>query len=131
VEWFRWYHGAASDAKWPIIARKSGQNVGTVVAVWAALLEHASQAECRGSLAGFDCESLDALFGFEDGVTQAVFDAMSDPKRGLILDDRVVAWDKRQPVREDSSAARTRTYRERKAGHVTTSDRGNSACDAT
>ena len=39
MEWFRWYHGACSDAKWPLIARKAHTTVGVVVCVWVALLE--------------------------------------------------------------------------------------------
>ena len=45
--WLKWFHGAVADDKWPLIARKSGQPVAVVVAVWAALLECASQAEDR------------------------------------------------------------------------------------
>ncbi len=33
MEWFRWYHGACSDAKWPLIARKAHTTVGVVVVV--------------------------------------------------------------------------------------------------
>ena len=48
MEWFRWYHGACSDAKWPLIARKAHTTVGVVVSVWVALLEYASQDDERG-----------------------------------------------------------------------------------
>ena len=59
MNWFRWYHGSSCDTKWPWVARRSGQCVGTVVAVWSALLEHASQNEERGSVDGFNCEEID------------------------------------------------------------------------
>lgn len=114
MEWLRWYHGAVSDDKWPLIARKSGQNVAVVIAVWAALLECASQADGRGSIDGFDAESIDALLQLDDGATQSVIDALSSGKRPRIVDGHIVNWTKRQPVREDGSAERSREWRERK-----------------
>lgn len=115
MEWFRWYHGACCDAKWPIVARKAGVTVGVVVSVWVALLEHASQDDERGSVARFDCETFDALYGYEDGVCERVITALGE--KGLIRDNRIVAWETRQPVREredDTAAERKRRERERK-----------------
>ena len=116
MEWLRWYHGACSDAKWPIIARKAGVSVGVVVSVWAALLENASQDEERGSVAGFDGETYDALYGYEDGTCDAVLEAMTE--KGLICDGCICAWRKRQPdgEREERgklSTERVRRFRER------------------
>ena len=113
MEWYRAYHGACSDAKWPIVARKAKVSVGVVVSVWFALLESASQASERGSVENFDPETVDALYGYEDGTTAAVFSAMLE--KGLICDGRICAWDKRQPKREreDNSAARVRQFREK------------------
>lgn len=112
MDWFRAYHGITSDPKWPIIARKAKVSIGVVVSVWLALLESASQAEERGSVANFDAETVDALYGYEDGTSDAVFAALLE--KGLICDGRICAWDKRQPVREDDSAERVRQHRERK-----------------
>ena len=114
MEWFRWYHGAVSDPKWPLIARKAGVGVGVVVSVWAALLEHASQDEERGSVAGFDGETIDALYGYADGVSAAVVEALRH--RGVIRDGCISAWRRRQPRRErdDDSAERVRRHRESK-----------------
>lgn len=113
MEWYRAYHGACSDAKWPIVARKAKVSVGVVVSVWFALLESASQASERGSVENFDPETVDALYGYEDGTTAAVFSVMLE--KGLICDGRICAWDKRQPKREreDNSAARVRQFREK------------------
>lgn len=112
MEWFRWYHGACSDSKWPVIARRAGVSVGVVVSVWAALLEHASQDEERGSVEDFDGETFDALYGYDDGTCDAVLKAMIEKK--LICDGCIRAWQKRQPKREDDSAERVRRYREKK-----------------
>lgn len=89
MQWFRWYHGTVDDRKWLVIARHSGQNRAVVLAVWCALLEFASQADDRGSVAAFDCESLDILLGVEDGACAAVLRALAH--KGLIVRDRLTA----------------------------------------
>ena len=118
MNWFRVYHGMPSDPKWPIISRRSGQPIGDVVSVWVALLDHASQAEDRGDVSSFDCEAYDALYGYEDGTTQAVYEALES--KNMIESGHLRSWDKRQPLREDtgsetakSSTSRVREYRAR------------------
>ena len=89
--------------------------MGVVVSVWAALLEYASQDEERGSVAGFDGETYDALFGYEDGTCDAVLAAMTE--KGLICDGCICAWRKRQVQREredSTNAERQRRHREQK-----------------
>lgn len=114
MKWFRWYHGTVDDRKWLVVSRHSGQSRAVVLAVWCALLEFASQAEERGSIAAFDCESLDALLGVEDGACAAVVRALV--RKGLVRDGRLAAWDRRQPRREDEDAAeRQRRRRQRLA----------------
>lgn len=110
MEWLRWYHGACSDPKWPLIARKSGVNVGVVVSVWVSLLEQASQDEERGSVADFDGETFDALYGYDDGTCSKVVAAMVE--KGLIKDGCISAWGRRQ-VRDEGAAERKRLQRER------------------
>lgn len=112
MKWFRWYHGTVDDRKWLVVSRHCGQSRAVVLAVWCALLEFASQAEERGSIAAFDCESLDALLGVEDGVCAAVMQAFV--RKGLVSGGRLTAWDKRQPRREDEDAVdRQRRRRQR------------------
>lgn len=112
MDWFRWYHGCITDPKFTLIARRSGQNVASVLAVWASLLERASQAEVRGSVEGFDCESFDALLGMDEGACQAIATAMTD--KGMIVDGKIAKWGERQPIKEDPNAAeRKRQQRER------------------
>jgi hypothetical protein len=95
-----------------LIARKSGQPVGIVVSVFAALFDFASQAEDRGSVASFDPEELDVRYGYEDGVTASIVKALE--AKGVITAGRLANWEKRQPKREDDSVERTREWRERK-----------------
>lgn len=130
MEWLRWYHGACSDSKWPLIARKSGVSVGVVVSVWAALLECASQDEARGSVVDFDGETFDALYGYDDGTCAAVVDAMRE--KGIICDGCICSWKKRQPLRErdDNSAERVREYRNRKR-QETPHDTDETPCNAS
>ena len=92
MEWFRWYHGAISDPKWPLIARKSGQNIGTVVSIWAALLEFASQSHPRGSVENFNAEETDALFGYNFGTTALVIEVMKSS--GFVANGCVVSREK-------------------------------------
>ena len=114
MTWFRVHHGITSDNKWHIVAKKSGQNVGAVVSVWMALLEYASQSRDRGHVLGFDPEVIDALYGYDDGTAGSIVEALK--LKGLICDDWIVNWDKRQPERdrEDYSTERVRQFRDRK-----------------
>lgn len=117
MDWFRWHHGTVTDRKWPRIASRAGTTVANVIAVWAALLESASQAESRGYafLSDDDSEDLDAALGMPTDTTRKVIAELC--ARGMIDDEnRLAAWDKRQPKRErdDNSAERVRKFRERR-----------------
>ena len=101
MEWFRWYHGVVFDPKFKLVARKSGQPVTAVISVWAALLECASQAECRGDISSFDCENFDIGFDLPDGACQAIVDALEG--KGLIHEGRLSRWEVRQPEPERQS----------------------------
>ena len=112
IDWFRWHHGSVTDPKFQLVARKSKQSLATIIAVWAFVLEKASASEERGHFGGLDCESVDCMFGLEDGATQAILSAMAD--RGLVDADRVASWEKRQVKRErtdDVSTDRVRAFR--------------------
>lgn len=112
IDWFRWHHGSVTDPKFQLVARNAGCSLPDVLAIWAYLLESASSAQFRGCFGEVDCEAVDCLFGFEDGLTAAVMQHMAN--RHLIADDFIVAWEKRQPKREDGTASgRKRRQRER------------------
>lgn len=115
MEWLRWHHGTCTDPKWRVIARKSGQPIPVVLAVWAMMLESASQSSERGRLSGWDSEDIAAALD----VDAAEIDAIHQAMQGKVLDgDALTGWDKRQPKRErdqpDNSADRVRQHRERK-----------------
>lgn len=127
MDWFRWWHGTVTDPKFQWVARKSGQTVASVIAVWAVVLEIGSNATqgnadaTRGNVASLQCEDWDVALGLDDGSVAKIFAAME--AKGLIKDSMIVAWEQRQPKREDagnpntgalSSTERSRLYRERK-----------------
>ncbi len=82
MNWFRWYHGTVSDPKLALIAKKSGQSRPTVIAVWAALLEQASQAEARGDISGFDAEIIAVALDIDDDAIHSIVAAMLEEARG-------------------------------------------------
>lgn len=112
-DWFRSWHGAPTDNKWLVVARRAAVTPGVVSAVVWALFDHASQAGDRGSVAGFDVETYAAFSGFEETDIQSVIEALKD--KGVIGTDGILgSWDKRQPTREDGAAERAKAWRERK-----------------
>jgi hypothetical protein len=116
MDWFRWHHGSVTDPKFQLVAKKAGVKPADVLALWACLLEEASQAEDRGNPGQIDFDALDCLLGFDEGAARRIYDLMG--KRGLFAKDgRVEAWERRQPKREredDKSTVRVQAFRERK-----------------
>lgn len=111
MQWFRWYHGTATDMKFGRIARQTGQTRERVLFVWAMLLESASDNDTRGT---FDVEPDDIadILNCETDAIALIMDAMRDA--GLVDGNTLVSWEKRQPARDDS-AARQRKHRARNA----------------
>jgi len=123
ADWFRSWHGAPTDSKWLVVAKRAGATPGHVAAVWWYIEDYASQQEERGSLEGFDVETCAAAYGWEESLISAILDALRQ-KKLINAQNRLTAWDKRQVAREDSSTKRTREYRERTARSVTHGDAG-------
>ncbi len=115
IEWFRWHHGSVADPKFGLVAKRAGARLGDVIAVWAFVLESASECEDRGAVGQLDFEAIDFMLSMEDGMTARILDAMTS--RGLLEGgSRVASWDKRQPKRErdDNSTSRVQAFRDRK-----------------
>lgn len=114
TDWFRSWHGAPTDPKWLVVARKAGVVPGIVSAVVWALFDYASQQEDRGDVRDFDVETFAAFSGFDEDAIHAVIRALTD--KGIIADYRLTAWEKRQAKREDNnSTARVALHRTRNA----------------
>ena len=118
------YHGTPSNPKWRVIAQRcnKGATPGTnlkllispakVIGVWGYLLDVASQSTPRGSIHNFNVEFCSVTLGLAEQDVEAVVNQMR--RMELIVDNQLKNWKKRQPVREDSSAERTRRWRARK-----------------
>lgn len=119
MDWFRWWHGSLTDPKFQSVARKSGQELSRVIALWVAILEHASSVtQCnadvtRGNLKGFDVTDFDVLFKVDDGACAEIYKAFVE--KSMIIEGAVARWDERQVKREDdSSKERVAEHRARK-----------------
>lgn len=109
--WVRLWHDMPTDPKWRTIARKSGQRVGDVIAVFNfVLVNAAANASERGRTHNLFAEDIGAALDLDEADIQAILDAM----KGKVLDGdgRLLGWEKRQPKREDSSAERAKAWRE-------------------
>jgi len=113
-----------SDSKLGLVASRAGVLRGHALAVWLCLLDQASQSEAeRGSVAEIDADQVAYMLEFDRSEIDTIIEAFRD--KGMIdAAGHLTAWEKRNPVREDASAARTREYRKRQkeAGNVTGSD---------
>jgi hypothetical protein len=109
IDWFRSWHGAPTDTKWLLIAKKAGVPAGIVSAVVWALFDHASQCEQRGNVEGFDVETYAIFSGFEEAQIAAVIAALKE--KNIIENGCLSAWSKRQPKREDNSSERVAKHR--------------------
>jgi hypothetical protein len=111
-QWFRSWHGAPTDPKWLGIARKAGVAPGIVSALVWALLDRASQATERGSIAGYDADGLACFMGCEPEQVEHIIALMHEKE--ILADNTFTGWEKHQPRREDGSAERAKDWRERK-----------------
>lgn len=119
MEWLRLWHDMPTDPKWRSVARTSGQPLATVIAAATFLLTNASANEDERGVTQCDAETVASVLDVTEEAAAAILLAME----GRVLDGgRWINWEKRQPKREDSSAERTRAYRERR--------RKETRCDA-
>lgn len=128
--WVRLWHDMPTDPKWRVIARKSGQRVGDVIAVFSFLMVSASaNADERGRTQGVVCEDIGAALDLSEDDVTAIIRAMT----GKVMDAEgyLTGWEKRQPKREDSSAERAKRWRdERKRTQANAPERADIDSDA-
>lgn len=129
TDWVRLWHDMPTDPKWRTIARKSGQPLPCVIALFNLLMVNASaNAEDRGSLRNWDHEDAAAALDMEVEAVCSIIDAM----QGKVLDgDRLTGWERRQPKREDNSSDRVKAYRERKRTLGNASDHSETQGNST
>ena len=109
MDWFRSHHGAPSDPKLAVVAKHAKTSRGNAVALWWLLLDFASQNKPRGSVEGLDVETAAFTLEIDEGVCTALLEAFT--AKGMILDDAITTWHKRQPKKEDDSTERVRRKR--------------------
>lgn len=128
--WVRLWHDMPTDPKWRVIARKSGQRVGDVIAVFTFLMVSASaNADERGRTQGVVHEDIACALDMEEADVCAILNAM----KGKVLeeDGTLSGWEKRQPKREDNSADRAKAWREeRKRTQTNAQERPDADADA-
>lgn len=107
MKWFRWYHGTCSSAKLGSVARRAGATRERVIAVWALLLESASEADDRGQFR-VDADGIADVLNCETESVEAILQEMT--RREMLVEGRVKNFAKRNPPR-DNSTERVRKHR--------------------
>lgn len=117
-----------TDPKWRVIARRSGQRIGDVIAMFNILMVQAgANADERGRTHGNDDDEIGAALDLEPEDVAAIREAM----QGKVLDGTLLmGWEKRQPKREDGSAERAREWRERRRTQANAEERPDADSDA-
>ena len=111
TDWVRLWHDMPTDPKWRVVARKSGQPLPCVIALFTLMMTTASAADERGSIEGLSVEDAAAALDMDEDDVAAIFDAMVDR---VVENGRLSGWERRQPKREDGTAAeRKKAWKER------------------
>lgn len=108
--WLRLWADMPNDPKWRTIARISKQRIGDVIAVYLHMMVCASNATERGRTEGWCDEDIATALDMETEQITSIRESM----QGRVLDgDYLAGWSKRQPAREDeTAAARAKAWRE-------------------
>lgn len=109
MKWFRSYHGAPMDPKWPVVAKRANVGVAEVAAIWWCLMDHASQQDDRGSIEGFDPEIVSEFFKIDTTAINAVLEALE--QKQCLTGKRVSNWEEYQI--EETSTPRVKRFRNR------------------
>lgn len=121
VDWVRLWHDMPTDPKWRVIARKSGQPLANVIALFTLLMTTASAADERGSITQFSAEDAAAALDLDEEDVQAILSAMEGR---VIENQRLSGWERRQPKREDAGASeRKQRFKERSGTHENAPER--------
>ena len=110
-QWLRLWHDMPTDPKWRTIARASGQKLALVTSVYVHLLVSASANDTERGVTQANAEDIASALDEETQSVEAVLAAME----GRVIENgKLSGWERRQPQREDSTAAeRAKAYRER------------------
>jgi len=114
ARWFRWYDGTTEDGKFRVVARKSRVTVSDVIALWAFILEDASNVEHRG-VCHRDEDFMASILDFEDGVVESILSAMQSVGMISVGSGAITIcnWGKRQFESDTDPTAPERQRRKR------------------
>ena len=103
TDWLRLWHDMPTDSKWRTISRKSGQPISCVIALFNLILVNASANDAeRGTLRNWRHEDAASALDMDEEDVAAIVAAME----GRVIEGgRLMGWEKRQPKREDGTAA--------------------------
>jgi len=102
THWVRLWADMPTDPKWRTIARKSGQPLSCVIALFTLMLTTAGTADDRGSVSGLSVEDAATALDIDEEDVAAILEAMQGR---VVSEGRLSGWEKRQPKREDDGAA--------------------------
>jgi len=108
--WYKVFSGATQDTKLAVVAKRAGYRRGEVLAVWMTLLDHASTAQPRGSVAQIDAEEIAALLDCDAMAVESVLTTLRE-KQLILPDGMIKNWRQHQ----DCSTPRTQAYRARQS----------------
>lgn len=112
THWVRLWLDMPTDPKFRTIAKRAGRPLSEVISIFVFMLTNAgANASERGELDNWCSDDVAAGLDMEVEHVEAIFDAMDGKVRN---GNKLTGWEKRQPKREDGSAARAKAWRERK-----------------
>lgn len=113
MDWVRLYHEVPTDPKWRVIAKRSGQCIPDVVAVYVYILVDASRNTMKRGETQCNAQNrydeVAATYELEPADVQEILKAMEGV---VVKNGKLMGWEKRNPVREDKSTQRVRHWRE-------------------
>lgn len=94
----RFWHSVPNNPKFRVVAKRSGQSISDVLAVYVHMMVEADLGSPRGTIKQWDDESVGAALDLTERQVMDIRDAM----QGKLLDvDRLIDWRKIRPPATD------------------------------
>lgn len=104
MNWYKIHHGLPLDARLAVVARRAGFRRGEVLALWVALLDHASRSVPRGSVRDMDAEEIAVALEFDSAALETALQALRE-KKMILPDGRLADWERNQQLSTRRSRA--------------------------
>lgn len=132
MKWWKAHHGIATDRKYAVLLRHirsiternalrvTDNTAGAccnikrsdILAVWVWLIDFSSQNTPRGSVNGAPTDEIATSLDLEDSDVDLILESFR--WRGMISDNSLTAFEKRQPPDDPTNAIRQKRHREKK-----------------